>query len=161
MDPKVTNELKNLFNQDLVQGNERNKIEAICNTLIADANFIAEVKNNITAIIEKESFNIEKNIGAVISCIIHIFEKVEYYKSVSTERMKYILYCILISSLLKYYPKILEKCEINTLRELYNEVYEIVLIIPSSVKIEKRSCVSCIGSSFKLLSNLNKGKILI
>lgn len=161
MDSSVSNELNNLFNQDLVSGTERTKILAICNTLVNNGVFLNEVKNNVTNVIEKESFNIEKNIGAVVSCILQIFSKVEMYKEVSAERMKYIVYCLLISVLLKFYPTILQKVEINTLRNLYNDVYDIVMIIPETIKISKKSCLTCIGSSFKLFSFLNKDKILI
>jgi hypothetical protein len=160
MDSAVTNELQNLFNQDMTNGTERTKILAICNTLVHDANFLSEVKNNVTSVMEKEGFDIQKNIGAVVSCIISALAKVEFYKTVSNERMKYVLYCLLISILLKFYPSILKNVEIVILRNLYDEVFDLVMIIPQTVTIAKQSCVSCIGK-IRVLSFLNKGKILI
>lgn len=160
MDSSISNELNNLFNKDCVAGTERTKILAICNTLISDANLMAEVKNNTTSVIEKEGFNIEKNVGAVVSNIIQVFAQVEMYKTVEGSRMKYILYGLLLNVLLKFYPTILQKVEINTLRNLYDDVYALLMIIPATIKISKQSCSTCIGK-IKLFSGLNKGKILI
>ena len=160
MDSKVTNELNNLFNKDTLSGTERTKIIAICNTLCHDGSLLSEIKNAITPVVEKEGFNIEKNISGVVSCIISIFTQVEFYKEVQTDRMKYIIYCLLISVLLKEYPKILEKVEIGTLRDLYDSVFEIVLIIPQTVKIAKSGCLTCLGKT-RVFSFLNKNKLVI
>jgi hypothetical protein len=160
MDSAVSNELQNLFNQDMTTGTERTKILAICNTLVHDANLIAEIKNSITSVMEREGFDIQKNLGAVISCIISVFAKVEFYKTVSNERMKYVLYCLLISVLLKFYPTLLKNVEIAILRHLYDEVFDLVMIVPQTVVIAKQSCVSCIGK-FRAFSFLNKGKHII
>lgn len=160
MNDSVTNELNNLFNADSVSGTERTKILAICNTLVNDVNVMSEIKNSVTGLIEKDGFNIEKKVGAVVSCIISAFHQVECYKEVNTDRMKYIIYCLLISILLKFYPSILTRTEIALLRNLYDDVFDLVMIVPQTVKIAKQGCMTCVGK-FRAFSCLNKGKILI
>ena len=162
MNSKIQKELDNLYNETkLASGTERTKINAICNTICDDVNFLSEVGNSIITVIEKDGFNIESNLGALLSCIINVITHVGFYKSVSEERIKYVLYCALLCVLFKNHPNILAKVEINRLRTLYLECYELVVLIPNTVKIAKQGCISCIGSSFKLFNRLNKGKILI
>ena len=160
MDGKVNSEMVNIFNLKNVHGTERTKILAISNTLVNDGVLVGELKNSITSVIERDGFNIEKNIGSVISCIIKIFQQVEFYKDVSSDRMEFVIYCLLLSLLQKFYPTILTKVEISTLRGLYVETYDLVTIIPETIKIAKQGCLTCLGK-YKLLSALNKGKIIV
>lgn len=161
MNSTINAELQNVFNQDKISGSERNKIIAICNQIVDDANFMTEVQNGITTVVNRQNFKLENNLALLVQSILTVLNTVQFYKDVSSERTKYILYCALISSLYKFYPNLLKTVEIDLIRTLFCDVFDLLMIIPETVKITKASCLTCVGKSFKLFSFLNKDKLLI
>jgi hypothetical protein len=157
----VSAELINYFNLEKVSGTERNKIIAICNDMVDNAQFFNEVHNSIVNVAEGKHFKIETHLPALISAILGVMKSVQYYKNVNEERMPSVIYCVLISALYEFYPKSLEEIPVELLRTLFANSIELVLLVPQTVKIAKQSCISCIASKIKALNKLNKGKILI
>ena len=157
----VTKEISNLYDLYNVTGKERNAIDAICNNMVKNDDFILEVEVAVKMVLSG-NFKIEEKVPSLISALLRITNKIEYYKSVDESRMKCILYYVLVASLLKFHPKVLtEQIEIEKFRTLYFDCIELVLMIPETVKIARKSCLTCIGSSVKLFSRFNKDKILI
>ena len=161
MQPVVLSELECLLNDHKIGGNERIKIIAICNDMVTNADLLTDVANSLKPIIDgrKESFVVSQSIPALISAVLSVVSKVEYYKTVTEERMRFVLYCILLSSLLKYYPAVLKAIDIDSLRQIYKTCIELVLLIP--VKINKKTCLTCLGGTFKIFSFLNKDKVIV
>jgi len=157
----ISNELTNYFNLEKVNGTERIKIVAICNDIIDNAIFIDEIHNSMITITEEKDFKLESHLPALISAILRVIQSVEFYKEVREERIKFVIYCFLISSLFQFYPSTLKTVQIETLRNLYKNSIDLVLILPQTVKIAKKSCVSCLASNFKIFNRFNKGKIII
>jgi len=158
----ISLELNNYFNLEKVNGSERIKIIAICNDIIDNAIFIDEIHNSMITITEEKDFKLESHLPSLISAILRVIQSVEYSrKSVEKERMRFVLYGVLISALYEFYPSTLKTVQIETLRNLYKNSIDLVLILPQTVKIAKKSCVSCLAGKFNFLSRFNKGKIII
>ena len=157
----VAAELANLFNLEKVSGNERNKILAICNDVIDNATFFNEVHNSMITVAENKNFKIETHLPALISGILRVIQSVEYYKQVNEERMPFVIYCVLVSALYEFYPDSLKTIEIQLLRTLFKDTIDLVLLLPSSVKIAKSSCLSCLAKTIKPLQRFNKDKIIV
>jgi len=157
----ISLELNNYFNLEKVNGTERIKIVAICNDIIDNAIFIDEIHNSMITITEEKDFKLESHLPALISAILRVIQSLEFYKEVREERMKFVIYCFLISALYEFYPSTLKTVQIETLRNLYKNSIDLVLILPQTVKIAKKSCVSCLAGKFNFLSRFNKGKIII
>ena len=161
LNQNISNEMVNYFNLEKVSGTERNKILAICNDIIDNATFFDEVHNSIISVAESKNFKVETHLPALISAILRVVQSVEYYKTITEERMKSVLYCVLIASLYEFYPNTFKTIPIELFRTLFKDCIELVLLIPATIKIAKTSCVSCIASKVKALNGLNKNKILI
>lgn len=161
MNPQISNELLNMFNRDKTSNSERIKINSLCNDLSTNTKILSEMNNILHSLVEKENFSLLENMSAVISGIIKVVDTVEYYKEITYQsgRMKYVLYCLLITIFFNTYNHILEKTELDSLRQKFEDAYSLLVLIPRSVK--KTSCVSCIGDSFKLFRFVNKKKIIV
>lgn len=160
METIILEEVEKLLDEFRVFGDERTKIIKICDDLVK-SNVLADISNALKPIIEGKNFNVSQNIPLIISAILSIVSNVEYYKTVSEDRMKFVLYCVMISSLRKYYPTVLKTIDVELLRSIYKSCIELVLLVPQTIKVNKKSCLTCIGSSFKIFSFLNKNKLLV
>jgi hypothetical protein len=161
MEASINEEILNLMNVYKVGGGERNKIDAICNDLVCNNALMGDIQNALHPLIDKKDFNIAKNIPSLITAILSVIKHIEYYKVVNEERMRYVLYCILLSALLKYYPSVLKTIELEHLRNAYKECIDLVLLIPETIKVSKKSCLTCIGQSVKIFKFLNKNKVIV
>lgn len=161
MNSSINDELSNLLNIFKVGGNERIKIIAICNDLVSNGELLSDLQNALRPIVEAKTFSPAQNIPSLISALLSVLKNVQYYKEVNEGRMKYVLYCVLLSVLLQFYPTVLKQIEIELLRNLYISCIDLVLLIPETVKVHKKSCLTCLGSTVKILSFVNKNKILI
>ena len=149
------------MNSYKVGGTERNKIDAICNDMVCNKALMSDIQNVLLPLVQNKDFNIAKNIPSLITAILSVVKRVEYYKVVNEERIKYVIYCILLSALLKYYPNVLKTIEIEHLKNAYKECIDLVLLIPETIKVSKKSCLTCIGQSIKLFKFLNKDKVIV
>lgn len=161
MQAVILSELECLLNDFKIGGNERIKIIAICNDVVTNANVLTDVSNSLKTVIEKKSFSVSQSIPALISAVLAVMSQIQYYKQVSEERMKFVIYCVLLSCLLKSYPAVLKSIDIDTLRSIYKDCVDLVLLLPETIKISKKTCGTCIGGTFKLFSFLNKNKIIV
>lgn len=161
MDTTTNQELNNLLNLQKVNGNERIKIIAICNDTIGNATVMNDIENSIKNVIEQKNFSLGQCIPSLISSILSITKNIQYYKEVNETRIVFVIYSVLISALLKFHPNLLKTIEIDTLRNIYVNTIDLVLLVPETVKITKRGCLTCLGNSVKVLNFLNKGKIII
>lgn len=161
METVILSELECLLNDFKIGGSERIKIIAICNDVVTNSNVLTDLANSLKPIIEGKTFNVSQNIPALISAVLSVVGQIEYYKNVTESRMKFVIYCALLSCLLKYYPSVLKSIDIETLRRIYKDCIELVLLIPETIKITKKSCVTCIGGTFKVFSFLNKNKLIV
>lgn len=161
MNTTISNELLNLFNLDKIDNIERIKVNKLCNDLVGNTEITSELNNNLNNLFNKDKFNLLIDMPVIIKNILDLLERVEYYKSVKIDsgRMKYILYCIMVSFLYSNKPEILEKVEINDIRSIYFSVYDLVILIPQDIK--KYKCSTCLFNSFKILNRFNSKKIIL
>lgn len=161
MDPTISNELMNLFNIDKVDTTERIKINKICNDLTSNSTIISELKNKIMTVIDNNKFNLLLDMPIIIKNSLLLLENVEYYKVVKVEsgRLKYVLYCLMITFFYNNQPQVLEELEIQDIRNMFFSVYDLVVFKPQDIK--KSGCMSAVCSSIKLLQSFNKGKIFV
>lgn len=152
MDQVISNELLNLINLDGINDTtERIKINRLCNDFIMNGGLLESIDLCLSNTIKKDNFNFLLSLVLICKKILVCIQSVEYYKNVSVRsgRIKYLLYAVMINFFYEKYPLILEKYEIKEIRELYVNIYDIIVMEPSD--IISKSCVKNIFSIIKKL----------
>jgi hypothetical protein len=162
MDSNIQQELILLMNIDkTVDANEQIKVLKICSDILGHQEYTNNIIGIFGGIFNQPDFNISSEFGKIILCILEFNKEVSYYKNIEISRMKYIIYAVLYAYMLKYQVEWINKQNIGDIRILYSNSWELIQIIPETVKIAKIDCLGCIGKRCKWFSFLSGGKIAI
>jgi len=161
MNETIQSEIMLLLNIYEVKGNEQVKILAICSKILDSKEYMNKLKDSLNGVFTNSDFNFIIEFSRLINAIICFNGNLDFYKNVSQERMKYIIYCILFAYMLKYQPQTLNSIPSGELRLLYSNSIDLVLLLPETIKINKESCSSCLGRNFSLFKWLAGGRIYI
>lgn len=153
MNTRIANELMNLFNKDKVIMSERIKINALCNDLCTNVEVSQELNICLYQIINVDNFNLLERLPKIIFGVLQLLSKVEYYKEIKPKsgRLKYLIYCLVITHLFNHHIELLETIEIEKIRDDYEDVYNLVVLKPK--KIAKNTCI---GNLFNKLFSIVK-----
>lgn len=161
MNESIVNEMKLLYNVYSVKGKERNKIDAICSNVLDNEEYVSRVKKSLDNVFNNDDFNFSSEFTRLILNIININKSVDYYKEISPERMKFILYGVLYYYLLKNQQTFLNQISMGDIRLLYCNSIDLLLLVPETIKVDKESCCNCLGRTFDWFSCLRGDRVKI
>lgn len=154
MNSDIQNELLLLLNIDSVSpADEQIKILKICSDILNSQVYEQNIIKNLDEIFNQSDFNASTEFSRLIIAILNLNKEVEYYKNVNSTRMKYVIYCVFYSYLLKHQIDWINKQNIADIRLLYSNTWDLLQIVPDTIKIAKSTC--------KCLSWFGSSKILI
>jgi len=123
---------------------EHIKIKHICTKVLDCEEYESLIKKSLDNMFNIPNFDIS-DFSRLMLAIIEINKNIDCYKEVSVKRMKYILYSVLYSYLIKNQANFINMEGIAKIRMSFFNSIELMLIIPQTIKVNKQSCISCIG----------------
>jgi hypothetical protein len=158
MNEEIRNEMILMMSvNENIKGSEQIKIISVLSSMMSNVLYNYELKKALDPIISDEKFSLS-DVPKLILLIIDVNKKFDFYKVVNEERVKYILWGLLYSFLLKNHTDKLNLLGVSEIRILYINTAELLLLIPQSIKIQKENWGSCLGRSisfFKCLDDKN------
>lgn len=127
---------------------EQIKIVSACAKMLSCEPYMEMSKNDLSNIINSPDFNIECDLPSLLLELVRLNEKFAFYKELSEQRMKIILYGVLYGVLLQCGKSILEKIEVSKLRLIYFNSLQLILMCPDKIKFSKDSCLNDICCGF-------------
>lgn len=162
MNDQIHQELVLLMNIDSnVNSTSQIKILKICSDVLNCGEYVNKVTNSLNSMFNQPTFDANVDFSKLILSILTLNQDLEYYKDVNTFRMKYVIYGVFYAYLLKHQVDWINKTNIGDIRTMYNNCWDSLIVIPETIKIDKVSCLSCLGKSIGLLSWLRGSKISI
>ena len=131
---------------DSVDGSECIKVLAICSQLLNSNDYVARVAKSLNGIFAQPEFDFMAEFGLVVQALIKINQSVEFYKEINVQRAKYVLYAVFYHYVYKNQLNWLNEQNIGTIRLLYSNVYDLLMVKSESLAIAKQGCLSCIGA---------------
>jgi hypothetical protein len=136
---EIQTELVLLMNIDNIKANEQIKILAIISNVLANKEYLENVKNGLDKFFTEES-SFDGEFSRLVMAIIELNQKCQYYKNIDFERCKFVIYSVLYNFLIKNKIELLCSIEMQKLRMLYFNAWDLIKIIPESVKVLKNEC---------------------
>jgi hypothetical protein len=161
MNDDIDNEIGRLLRIDNVKGDECIKVLAICAKVLNNSDYIVQVAKLIDGIFSQPSFDFMAEFGLVIGQLIELNKRVTFYKEVSVERMKYVLYAVFYHYAFKKRLNWLNEQNIGQIRLLYCNVYDLLMIRSESLKIAKSGCLSCVCAAVQFWKDKDTQQINI
>lgn len=150
MDSNIQQEIILLLNIDNVDANEQIKILSICSNVLSSKDFLSNLVSTLENLFNQQDFDLTSEFARVVLAIIKISNNATYYKDIDIKRMKYVIYAVFYYYMLKYKTDLLNKLDLGSLRLLYSNAYDLVELVPETVKIAKQGCLSCFCLSNKI-----------
>lgn len=139
-----------------VKDGEKNKIRSIVSKMIKSEKYMEEIKKQFDEIINAPDFNIMTDFSVLLKYLINANQNFDYYKEITPERIKFLLYGVTYTVLYKNYSELLNSTNPSDLRQLYVNAMDLVLIPTETMAIKKEDCATCLGRTIKILSFLEK-----
>ncbi|MET0570932.1 MAG: hypothetical protein ABWZ79_05865 [Pedobacter agri] len=143
MDPTIQREILLITEIDNQKGTEAIKILSICAHVIDCNEYTLEVAQQLNTIFNQPDFNLFTEIGQVAMSLIKLNRRAKYYKDISIERMKYVLYSTLYHYMSKNQLSFFNSLDIGQFRILFSNSWELISVMPDLVQIAKRGFLSC------------------
>lgn len=93
----------------------------------------------------KNDFNIESEFSQIVFKILDVNSMFEFYKSVSYDRLKYIIYGIVFNYLTKHQQEIYNNLDLQKIRLLYSSCIDLIELNKENIKVNKEYCCHCIN----------------
>jgi hypothetical protein len=150
MQTEIQREITLLMGIDNVGGTEQVKILAICAKMLSCPDYFSEVIKAFDNIFSQPDFDIMVDIGRVVYQLVLLNGKFSFYKEISETRMKYVLYGVMYAFMLKHKTDWMNTQNLGSVRLVYCNAYDLILLKSDSIKIAKQGCLSCIGLTLGL-----------
>lgn len=144
MNDDIDNEVCRLLRIDGVDGTESIKVMAICSQLLANGDYRRQVASTLDEIFNSPTFDFMAEFGLVIQSIIAMNKNVAFYKTISVSRMKYVLYAVFYHYAYKQQLEWLNQQNLGTIRLLYCNIYDLLMVRSESLQIAVAGCLSCL-----------------
>ena len=144
MNSDIRDEMILLLNIYEVEANEQIKILAICTKFLDSKKYVDEMKNVLDNVFNGENFNINTEFSRILLAMINLNRKVTFIKEVKEKRIKYLIYCVLFSYLIKNQSQIINTLSLGELRLLFCNAIDLILLVPETIKIGKEGLCSCL-----------------
>ncbi|RTL06732.1 hypothetical protein EKK58_04315 [Candidatus Dependentiae bacterium] len=146
MNETIRNEVALLLDIDNVKPNEKEKILSICSSFLSSTKYITELKNILDGVFNApDGFEISSEISRIILGILKLNDKCTYTKNINNDRLKYIIYGVIYSYLIKNQVDFLNSQNYGTFRLLFCNAWDLVSVDISKVIVEKVGCDFCCG----------------
>jgi len=133
-------------------GNEQSKIMSIVSKVINCTEYMAKINNNLSPIVLLDNFNINTDFSELVKIIIRVNNECDFYKIVQPDRMQYVLYGILYSTLIKNHIDVMNNINITDFRLLFSNSMDLLMMSSNNLRMEKENCINCISRSIKWLN---------
>lgn len=141
MDNSTQNEILLLTQIDNVKGNESIKILSICSSVLSSEKYVSSAVEALDNIFNSPDFDLTNEFTRVVVNIFNVNKKFNYYKEISTERTKYVVWGVFYHYLQKHQADFLNSHDMGVWRLLFANAWDLITIIPQTVKIDKASCI--------------------
>lgn len=154
MDSQIQQELILLLNIDNVDGKEQIKILSICSNILSSKKYLEELVKILDNLFNQKDFDIFSEFSRLVISILNLNKKVRYEKKeINENRVKYIIYGGLYYYMLKHQTNFFNAQDLGKIRLLYCNAWDLLSLIPETIKISKASCFSCIKSIWGGINN--------
>lgn len=151
MNDSIWEELSFILNKfGKEEPNEHIKIKHACTRMLDNNDYMNTIKLSLDSIFKIQNFD-NSDFSRLLLAIIEVNKKVSYYKELSENRMKYVIYAVLYSYLINNQHDFVNLEGITKIRISYFNSIELALLVPQTMKIAKETCLSCIGR----IANIN------
>lgn len=156
MNELIQNELTLLMSVgDCIKGSEQVKILSILSAILSNEKYVSDLKTKLNPIVEDSNYNFS-DFSRLILHVIELNKHYDFYKEVNEYRVKYILWGVIYYYFTKFQIEKLNLYDLSSLRIMYLNCAELVLLVPETIKINKESFSSCLGRYFSFLKCLDK-----
>lgn len=148
MNEQIRDEMILLQNIDNVDPDEQIKVLSICSSVLGCENYLKELKVILNPIFNQpEGFDIGAEFTRVVIQILNLNSKCSYIKKeVNSNRMKYVIYCVIYNYLVKDQLEYLDHQNIGNIRLLYCNAWDLISIDINTVKIKREAwCCNLFG----------------
>ena len=135
-------------------GNEQNKIMSIITKIISSKDYMEKVKKEFEPITNNENFNLNVDLPELIKILISVNEKCDFYKVCEPDRMQYVLYGIIYTSLIKNNIDLINKIDLTDFRLIFSNSMELLMMPSQKIRLQKQDCMNCLSRTFTILSFL-------
>ncbi len=142
MDSNLQREILLLTEDDGLKGSEAIKILSICSHMLKTEAYVTVVKNMLDNVFNSPDFNFMTEFGHVIKGIISLNRRANYYKMVSLNRVKYVLYAVFYNYLYHQQPDVLNSLDMGEFRTLYDNTWDLLKTEPILLQIAKEGCMN-------------------
>lgn len=150
MNTSIQNEMNLLMSvNSAVSGTEQVKIIAVLTKMLSSAAYTSAAKTVLDIVVNDSKFNLLIDLPRLIINMVQLNSTCDFYKSVSSDRVQYLIYGVIYAYLLNNNPQILTNLDLGTFRVTYCNCIELVMMIPESLAILKTDCASCCSGSNK------------
>ena len=150
MNEQISNQTGLLMDIDKVKGEEKLKVMSVLGSILGSDEYNAELSKELDPLFLNSSFNIFMEMSIVLRFIIKINSKCSFYKEINEGRMKYIMWGVLYSYLLNKQSTYLDSINIGEIRLIYCNSWDLIAIIPETIKILKSGCFDCLFNNSKI-----------
>lgn len=144
MDSQIQQELILLLNIDNVEAKEQIKILAMCSNILSSNNYISELVKVLENLFNQQDFDIFSEFSRLVLSIFNLNKNVRYRKEITESRIKYMVYACLYYYMLKFKSSWLNQQDIGKIRILFCNSWDLVSLIPETIKISKEGCFNCL-----------------
>lgn len=147
MNSDIQREILLLCSIDQIKGSESIKIMSICSNFLQNEIYVEEIKKFFDSVFNSPNFDFVSELAPILLGLVNINKKVNYYKNISLDRMKYVLFSVLYQYISKYQVELLNHIDIGQLRILFSNSFDLIKLQPHFVNIAKKGC-SCLNNLF-------------
>ena len=142
----IQRELLLLTEIDNISGTEAIKTLSICSNFLNCDEYMNEVNELLNNVFSHDSFNLFTEIGHVLSSLVRLNARAKYYKEVPINRMKYVMYSVIYTYMIKNKIEFFNLLDIGAFRVCFSNAWQLVELLPMAVQIAKRGLFSCCGT---------------
>lgn len=147
MNTQIQTEMNLLMSvNSAVSGTEQVKIIAVLTKMLQSSAYTSGAKVVLDVVANDSKFNLLVDLPRLIINLVQFNSTCDCYKSISSDRVQYLIYGVIYAYLLNNNPSVLADLDLGTFRVTYCNCIELVMMIPESLTILKTDCGCCCGS---------------
>ena len=117
----------------------------MCSNVLSSDKYLKELIKILDNLFNQKDFDIYSEFSRLVLSIFNLNKVVNYKKEISEKRMKYITYACLYYYMIKHKTNWFNEQDHGKIRILFCNSWDLVSLIPETVKIAKTSCISCLS----------------
>ena len=142
----VRNEINELMNIDHCDIVKRNDVFIIIQKVLNQPSYFQSLKSNFDIVLKDKKID-TNDIPMLIMIMIDLNTMLSgllgLSNSVSLDKIKYIFYAMLFVYISQYQPAFFSTINQSSFRGLYNTLWDLIEVVPDTLKIAKQKISSC------------------